>query len=270
MVGSHLSNVVNSLKRLVVVFILLMVLAAIALLIYNYWIQKPINLPDFVDKSIQIVVIAGFWLAILFFIRRSKPAIARNFGEQPATIVQTFIGGIAILVMIFALLNVIGVPPESLLAGAGIASIAISLIVSSFVSNLLSGAFVFLTHRFRVGDNVIVNNIPGIVTEINALVVRISTDIGQIAISNNAISSGTVIITKIHPHETASYSRLPYSKGDRVVTKYMEGEGTVKEITPIHTTILLDSEKEIVFLNSSILTGSVAVAKITQQEHSPK
>ena len=265
-----MSNVVNSLKRLVTVFILLMVLAAITLLIYNYWIQKPINLPEVVDKSIQIVFIAGFWLAILLFIRRSKPVLARNFGEQPATIVQTFIGGIAILVMIFALLNVIGVSPESLLVGAGIASIAISLIVSSFVSNLLSGAFVFLTHKFRAGDNIIVNNIPGTVTEINALSVRINTDIGQIAISNSAIAAGSVIITKIHPYETASYSRLPYSKGDRVVTKYMEGEGTVKEITPIHTTILLDSGKELVFLNSSVLTGLVAVAKITQQKPSPK
>ena len=265
-----MSKAVSSLKRLVMVFILLMVLAAIALLIYNYWIQKPINLPDILDKSIQIVVIVGFWLAILFFIRRSKPAIAKNFGEQPATIIQTFIGGIAILVMIFALLNVLGVSPESLLVGAGIASIAISLIVSSFVSNLLSGAFVFLTHKFRAGDNIIVNNIPGKVTEINALAVRVNTDIGQIAISNSAIASGAVIITKTHPYETASYSRLPYAKGDRVITKYMEGKGTVKEITPIHTTILLDSGEELVFLNSSVLTGLVAVAKITQQKPNPK
>jgi len=35
-------------------------------------------------------------------------------------------------------------------------------------------------------------------------------------------------------------------------------------LTPLYTTILLDSEKELRFLNNSILSGTVAIAKITQ------
>jgi len=47
-------------------------------------------------------------------------------------------------------------------------------------------------------------------------------------------------------------------------TTYMQGEGTVTKLTSLQTKVLLDSEKELTFLNSSILSGSIAVAKIQQ------
>jgi hypothetical protein len=46
----------------------------------------------------------------------------------------------------------------------------------------------------------------------------------------------------------------------------MPEEGTVREITPLYTIVLLDSGKELTFLNDSILAGFVAVAKITPQK----
>jgi small-conductance mechanosensitive channel len=45
----------------------------------------------------------------------------------------------------------------------------------------------------------------------------------------------------------------------------MNEQGTVKEITPLNTTIQLDSGKEITFLNNSVLSGAVPIAKITQK-----
>lgn len=262
---SRLLGLVNSVKRLAAVLILLVLLAAGTLLVYDSFIQVPINLPDFLDESIRIAVIIGFWLTILFFIRRSKPTIAKHFGDQPAIIIQVFLSTIAILVMIFALLRVLGVSPDSLLVGAGIVSVTIGLIMSTFVGSFLNGALVFATHKFRAGDNVIVNNVPGKITEITTLATRVRTDVGHTAIPNSAIASGSVIITKVHPHETASLSRLPYLLGDRIVTTYMQGEGVVKELTPINTRVLLDSGRELFFLNNSVLTGAVAVAKVSGQ-----
>jgi hypothetical protein len=96
-----------------------------------------------------------------------------------------------------------------------------------------------------------------------ALVTRIQTDVGQITIPNSAIASGSVIITTVRKYEGQSENRLPYSVGDRVVTLYKNEEGEVKEINPLHTTILLDSGKELTFLNNSILSGTVAVARLT-------
>jgi small-conductance mechanosensitive channel len=173
-------------------------------------------------------------------------------------------GAIAVLVMSFGVLHTLGVSPESLLLGAGILSITIGLIISTFVGGVLAGALVFTTHQFKVGDNVLVNNIPGKVMDMTALVTRIRTDVGQMSIPNSAIASGAVIVTAIHKYDAKSQSRLPYSVGDKVVTTYMNEEGIVKELTPLHTVILLYSGRELTFLNNSVLSGAVAVAKVTQ------
>jgi small-conductance mechanosensitive channel len=148
--------------------------------------------------------------------------------------------------------------------GAGIATVTIGLIISTFVGGILSGALVFMTHTFRVGHDVLVNNIPGRITEMTALVTKIRTDVGQISIPNSAITSGVVVITTIHKHETKSLSRLPYAQGDRVISTYIHEEGVVKELTPLQTIIALDSGKELTFLNNSVLSGAIAVARITQ------
>jgi small-conductance mechanosensitive channel len=257
--------VINSIKRLIVILIILLVLAAGTLLAYDAFISNPINLPNVLDESVKIAVIVGFWLVVLFFISRAKPAIAKYFGDQPAMIVQLFLGSIAVLVMIFAILRVFGASFQSLLEGAGIITITIGLIISTFVGSFLNGALVYATHRFKVGDDVMINNIPARITEVSTLATRVRTDVGHIAIPNSAIASGGVIITRLHPHERELVGRLPYAEGDRVVTTYMQGEGIVKEVTPVNTRVLLDSGRELFFLNNSVLTGSVAVAKISGQ-----
>jgi small-conductance mechanosensitive channel len=194
--------------------------------------------------------------------------MARHLGEQPTTIVQIFMATIVVLFMTFAVLTTLGASPENLLTGAGFASITIGLIISTFVGGILAGALIFATHKLRVGDSVIVNNTPGTVTELTALVTRIRTDTGIVTIPNSAISSGAIIITKLHKYEAAIQSRFPYVVDDRVVTTYMPDEGTVKELTALRTVILLDSGRELTLLNSSILSGTVAVAKITLQPES--
>jgi small-conductance mechanosensitive channel len=109
-----------------------------------------------------------------------------------------------------------------------------------------------------------VNNVPGKVEEITAMVTRIRNDVGGlIVIPNTAIVQGGVIVTTF-PAETVMRHRLPYSLGDRVYTTYLNQEGVVKELTPFYTRIQLDSGNELTFLNSSVLTGLVAVAKITK------
>jgi small-conductance mechanosensitive channel len=262
-----LLGIVGSAKRFIIILAFLIGLAFSTILLFDLFIAAPINLPTFLIQAMRIALIIGFWLTILLFVRRSKSVMTSHIGAQAATILQFFIGTIAVLVMVFAVLHTLGVSPESLLTGAGIASITIGLIISTFVGSILAGALVFMTHQFRVGDTVLVNNIPGKVTEITLLATRIRNDMGQISIPNSAIASGNVIVTKIHKYETtASQSRLPYALGDRVITTYTKGEGVVKELTPLHTIILLDSGKELTFLNSNILSGSVAVAKITQQK----
>jgi small-conductance mechanosensitive channel len=123
---------------------------------------------------------------------------------------------------------------------------------------------VFTTYRFKEGDNVIVNNIPGRIVHMSALVMRIQTDVGQVTIPNSAIASGGVIITAVREYEPSEESRLHYTVGDRVITSYMNEQGVVKEISALYTVILLDSGKEITFMNTSVMSGGTSIAKITR------
>jgi small-conductance mechanosensitive channel len=254
---------VNSLKRFAIGLLLLTGLAAFTSILYSLFAASPVSRSEFLYQTVGIALSVGFWVVVLIFIRRSKPVLARFLGDQTSTILQISMASIAVLVMVFAVLNTLGASPESLLTGAGFASITIGLIISTFVGGILAGALVFATHKFRVGDTVVVNNVPGVVIELTALVTRIRTDVGFMTIPNSAISSGAIIITRLSKYEVLPIARLPYSVGDRVVTSYMVGEGTVKTITALRTVVALDSGRELTLLNTSVLMGTLAVAKVT-------
>jgi small-conductance mechanosensitive channel len=251
-----LDGLVNSFKRFAVFLAFLVFLGIGTIYIFDVFIAAPIDLPFFIIQVFRIIIIIGFWLTIILFLRQAKPFMNARIGNQAATVLQFLMGAIAVIVMSFGVLHTLGVSPTTLLTGAGIISITLGLIISTFVGGILAGTLVFTIHKFKVGDNVIVNNIPGKVTDMNALVTRIRTDMGQMSIPNSSIASGSVIITTIQEYDAKFPSRLPYLIGDRVVTSYMKEEGIIKEITPLRTHVLLDSGKEITFLNNSILAGS--------------
>ncbi len=261
-----MASLIGSFKRFGAVLIFLTILAVSTVYLFDVFLATPINIFAFSRESFRIIIIVGFWLVVLWLVRRAKSFMTSRIGVPATTVLQFFIGAIAVLVMSFGVLNTLGVSAESLLTGAGIASVVIGLIISTFIGGVLSGALVFATHKFRVGDDVLVNNIPARILDMSTLVTRVRTDIGQISIPNSAIASGSVMMISLHKHEVKSLNRLPYSVGDRVVSTYMAGEGVVNELTPLHTVILLDSGKELTFLNSSVLSGSVAIARLGQSK----
>ena len=260
-----MANVIPSLRRLFLYLIVTLILTVAVLYLFNQFIEpQPISFTQIVGEAVRIIIIIGFSLAAVGIILRFRGFMAQRMGTQVSTILYYVMILVALLFATFGILETIGVRSTDLLTGAGIISITAGLVISTFVGSLLSGFLVFANYRFKVGDNVMVNNIPGKVVEMSALVMRIQTDVGHVTIPNSAIASGGVIITAVHEKETLKESRLHYSVGDRVVTSFMNEQGTVREITAFYTAILLDSGKEITLLNNSILSGGVVVAKITQ------
>ncbi len=258
-------SVLTSVKRFAGSLVVFVVVAAMTVCFYQMYVAKFISEMDLLNRTTTVALILTFFALFLLFIRSYRRLVEPYIGAQATTILNMFLVSVASIVTVLAALNTFGVSAQALLTGAGFASITIGLIISTFVGGILAGALVFATHKIRLGDTVIVNNMPGTVTEISALVTRITTDTGYITIPNSAISSGGVVITRVHKVNNTFQSRLPYKEGDRVITTYMGGEGTVKELTALRTTILLDSGREIVLLNSSVLSGAVAVAKISPQ-----
>lgn len=78
---------------------------------------------------------------------------------------------------IYAILSAIGIPVGTLVAGAGIFSLAIGLGAQGFVSDMVNGFFIILEQQISVGDTIKINNVEGRVTYVGIRTTQIqSTD----------------------------------------------------------------------------------------------
>ena len=98
-----------------------------------------------------------------------------------------------VLVLTFAVLVVLdmfGVPVVSLVAGAGIAGLAISLAAQSTLTNLIAGITLVLEHPFGIGDYIILGTWEGTVEDISFRSVRLRTpDNITITVENSKVCS---------------------------------------------------------------------------------
>ncbi len=83
-----------------------------------------------------------------------------------------------------------GIPVGTLIAGAGIFSLAIGLGAQGFVSDIVSGFFILFEHQIDVGDHVIINNINGIVVAVGLRTTQIRSSNGTLNfIPNRSITT---------------------------------------------------------------------------------
>lgn len=68
--------------------------------------------------------------------------------------------------LFYWILSILGVPISSLLAGAGIAGVAIGLGAQGFLSDVVNGFFILLENQFDVGDIINVGAVSGTVTNV--------------------------------------------------------------------------------------------------------
>ena len=91
---------------------------------------------------------------------------------------------------VLAILELFGVPVAGLLAGAGVAGLAVSLAAQSTLSNLIAGITLVLEHPFGIGDYVILGSSEGTVEDISFRSTRIrTTDNVAVTIENSKVCS---------------------------------------------------------------------------------
>jgi small-conductance mechanosensitive channel len=265
-------KITKSLKHMVLVIGILVSLTLLSTFIFDEIVAPVIQPSTILAQATKVLIILTYTTIAIFFLRRSKSLISTKFDSQISNFFEYVMLVFVVIVSIFNILHVFNVNTNTLLISGGIISLTVGLIVSTFVGDTLAGMLVFLLGLYRVGETVLVNNIPSRVEEMTALVTRFRNDAGGIvSIPNTAIAQGGVIITRFqHLHEETLANRLPYTKGDEVYTTYMNATGVVVAVDPIHTRIKLDSGMELVFMNNSILSGTVAVAKIVKEKDAAK
>lgn len=194
-----------------------------------------------IEKSLSIL-----FLIFLFFIiqRIGKYLIDRtyanyskkqHFSESRLKTLNTLIINAfqytLFFFFIYSLLTIVGVPVGSLLAGAGIAGVAIGLGAQGFMNDLITGFFIILEQQMDVGDYIrlLALNIEGTVTSVGLRTTQIKAVDGTVhfipnrnitTISNLSRANMQVLIdVRINPEEG-------YEKICEVITEVNE---TLKE-----------------------------------------
>ena len=85
---------------------------------------------------------------------------SQEIGRQKTLIrlVENSLHYVLYFILIYSVLSILGLPVSSLLAGAGIAGVAIGMGAQGFLSDLVNGFFILLEHQYDVGDQVQVTN----------------------------------------------------------------------------------------------------------------
>jgi len=95
---------------------------------------------------------------------------------------------------IMAILKVFSIDVTPLLAGAGIAGIAVALAAQDFISNFFGGAIITVDKPFKVGDRIKVEDYYGDVLSVGTRSTRIKTlDYQVVTIPNNKLTSNIII-----------------------------------------------------------------------------
>ncbi|CAJ1195740.1 putative MscS family protein YkuT [Companilactobacillus paralimentarius] len=137
--------------------ILQLILLTIVLLLIN-WIGK---------KIIRHIFKTG--------LRGTKASISPKKLDTIYTVVLNVFKYILMFFWIYAILSAIGIPVGTLVAGAGIFSLAIGLGAQGFVSDMVNGFFILLEQQISVGDTIKINTIEGRVTYVGIRTTQIQS-----------------------------------------------------------------------------------------------
>ena len=133
------------------------------------------------EHGIRILIILGVGVLLWFLIRRVIPPIVNRSVEKTKgeskkglekrtnTIVGVLIGTGRIIIVITVLLMILsemGIPIGPMLAGFGIAGVAVGFGAQYLVRDLIAGMFIIWENQYRVGDVAQVGGVIGLVEEI--------------------------------------------------------------------------------------------------------
>ena len=159
---------------------------------------------------IGFAVIILFWLLsklFKFFVRKTLEN--KSYTRQNLVLVLNRVGSTAIMFFGFLIAMVIAIPgftPAQLMSALGIGSVAIGFAFKDIFQNLLSGILILLGEPFKIGDDIIVNNMEGTVEDIQirATFLR-SPDGRRIVIPNATVYTSSVIVNTAYERRRCEF-----------------------------------------------------------------
>jgi len=159
---------------------------------------------------IALIVLVIFWLlskVFKFFVRKTLEN--RSYTRQNLVLVLNRVGTSIIIFFGFLIAMVIAIPgftPGQLMSALGIGSVAIGFAFKDIFQNMLSGILILLGEPFRIGDDIIVNNMEGTVEDIQirATFLR-SYDGRRIVIPNATVYTSPVTVNTAYQRRRCEF-----------------------------------------------------------------
>ncbi|MDD1682206.1 MAG: mechanosensitive ion channel family protein [Methanoregula sp.] len=140
-------------------------------------------------------IIATFLHSIIhIYGRRYAEQSATDMDDRLVELLELVIRYVIWFAAVMAILKVFNIDITPLIAGAGIAGIAVALAAQDLISNFFGGAIITVDKPFKVGDRIKVDDFYGDVTSVGTRSTRIKTLDNQIVtIPNNKLTTNIII-----------------------------------------------------------------------------
>ena len=130
-------------------------------------IAKAIQIIFFLIVFLIIKKIGNLFINKTFQNYRKKKDISLNRLATLDRLTHNLFNSVIGFFLAYALLSAVGIPVGTLLAGAGVIGLALSLGAQGFVSDIVNGFFILLEKQVDVGDVVKLDEISGTVVDVN-------------------------------------------------------------------------------------------------------
>lgn len=179
-----------------------------------------------------IVVFIGKRLIANFFYLSMRTPLNHSDRRRKTILklLQSVLSYIVYFSAILAVLSVLNINIAGLLAGAGIAGLAIGFGAQSLVKDVISGFFIIFEDQFGVGDQIKLNSAEGTVVEIGLRTTKIRGSSGEQHIIPNG-SIGAVINYSVNNTSTFVDFNIPLTKNlDAVEARVQNYLNTLPEL----------------------------------------
>ena len=140
------------------------------------------------NKIIRTASLVIFMLSVSWILRFLLKKIIFLFkhGKAFINLLISLIKYLAVIVLVFLILQTFGVNPTAILAGAGILSLVIGLGAQPLIEDIIAGLFIIFDGVFDVGDIVVIDDYRGTVQEIGIRTTKIVDTGGNVKVINNS------------------------------------------------------------------------------------
>lgn len=143
----------------------------------------------------------------------AERAMRRTSADPSAVALLTRLSGTAVIVaVVIYALEILGVRVGPLLAGLGIAGLAVGLALQGILENFVCGVILLLRRPFRAGDQIVTNDYEGTVLHIDTRVTRLRDYDGRLVLVPNAevYKQPLVNLTRFGSRRTSVFVGVDY------------------------------------------------------------